>query len=65
ANYNNGGPSFDSTPFCEEETRQAYDLETGSASQGSGSMLLSQDYQDALFSTSLDPNNYNYYDDDY
>ncbi|CAG8669843.1 8878_t:CDS:2, partial [Gigaspora rosea] len=31
----------------------------------SGSMLLSQDDQDALFSTDLDPDNYNYYDDDY
>ncbi|CAG8802794.1 10180_t:CDS:1, partial [Gigaspora rosea] len=46
-------------------TRQASDLETGSASQGSGSMLLSQDDQDALFSTGLDPDNYNYYDGDY
>ncbi|CAG8588079.1 5453_t:CDS:1, partial [Gigaspora rosea] len=38
-------------PSCKEETQQASDLETGSASQGSGSMLLSQDDQNALFST--------------
>ncbi|CAG8804383.1 19991_t:CDS:1, partial [Gigaspora rosea] len=46
-------------------TQQASDLETVSVSQGSGSILLSQDDQDALFSTGLDPDNYNYYDDNY
>ncbi|CAG8727776.1 412_t:CDS:2, partial [Gigaspora rosea] len=49
ADYNNG----------------ASDLETGSTFQGSGLMLLSQDEQDALFSTGLDPDNYNAYNDDY
>ncbi|CAG8725807.1 37527_t:CDS:2 [Gigaspora margarita] len=43
---------------------KASDLETGFTSQGSGSMLFSQDDQDALFSTGLDLDNYNYYDDD-
>ncbi|RIB28660.1 hypothetical protein C2G38_2028374 [Gigaspora rosea] len=75
ADYNNGGPSYNSSesiindettaPSCEKETQQASDLETVSVSQGSGSILLSQDDQDALFSTGLDPDNYNYYDDNY
>ncbi|CAG8689958.1 6562_t:CDS:2 [Gigaspora margarita] len=39
---------------CKEESQQASDLETRFASQGSN----------ALFSTGLDHNNYNYYNDD-
>ncbi|CAG8755108.1 20811_t:CDS:2 [Gigaspora rosea] len=73
--YNNGGPSYNlsesiinneiTAPSCEKETRQAFDLEIRFASQGSSSMLLLQDDQNALFSTGLDPDNYNYYNNDY